>query len=159
MNNSERAVILFQEGYNCSQAVLGAYCEELGLDFETAMRLASSFGGGMGRLREVCGAVSAMFMAAGLSYGYAGPRDDRSKQRHYEPIQKLAQSFKEKNGSILCRELLGMDILHDGPTPEKRTGEYYQKRPCAELVRCAAEMAGGLLASGARDPHSETCCE
>lgn len=144
-NNSERAVKLFKEGYNCSQAVLGAYCEELGLDLETALRLASSFGGGMGRLREVCGAVSAMFMVAGLKYGYTDPKDISSKQRHYELIQKLSQRFKEKNGSIICRELLGLDVRHDSPVPGERNGEYYKRRPCPELVSCAAEIADEVL--------------
>ncbi|HEX3028307.1 MAG TPA: C-GCAxxG-C-C family protein, partial [Clostridia bacterium] len=89
-NNSEKAVKLFKEGYNCSQAVLGAYCEELGMDFETALKLTSSFGGGMGRLREVCGAVSSMFMIAGLKFGYTDPKDGASKEKHYRLIQELS---------------------------------------------------------------------
>lgn len=138
-NNPERAEKLFKEGYNCSQAVLGAYCNELGLDFETAMRISSSFGGGMGRLREVCGAVSAMFMVAGLKFGYSDPKDSLLKQKHYELIQLLSKRFTDKNGSIICRELLGLDIRQDSPVPAARTAGYYKKRPCAELVKCAAE--------------------
>lgn len=90
-NNPKYAVQLFKEGYNCSQAVLGAFCDELGMDLETALRLASSFGGGMGRLREVCGAVSSMFMVAGLKFGYIDPKDRVLKQKHYELIQMLSE--------------------------------------------------------------------
>jgi C_GCAxxG_C_C family probable redox protein len=115
------------------------------LDFATALKLSASFGGGMGRLREVCGAVSAMFMVAGLKYGYIDPKDRVSKQKHYELIQMLSQRFKEENGSIICRELLGLKIQHDSPTPEERTREYYKKRPCVELVKCAAEIIDGVL--------------
>ena len=103
MGHGERAKQLFMEGYNCSQAVLGAFCEECGLDFKTAMKMSSSFGGGMGRLREVCGAVSGMFMVAGLLYGYDDPKGQAEKTEHYERIQKLAQQFREENGSIVCR--------------------------------------------------------
>lgn len=144
-NNPEYAVQLFKEGYNCSQAVIGAYCDELGMDLEAALRLASSFGGGMGRLREVCGAVSSMFMIAGLKYGYVDPRDEALKQKHYRLIQKLSQKFKQENGSIVCRELLGLDIHHDIPTPEARTKGYYKKRPCVECVKSAAEIIDELL--------------
>lgn len=144
-NNSENAVKLFKEGYNCSQSVLIAYCEELGLDRDMALRLSSSFGGGMGKLREVCGAVSGMFMVAGLKYGYSDPNDKALKQKHYELIQRLAQRFKEGNRSIVCRELLGLDVHQDKPVPEARTAEYYKKRPCAELVRCAAEIIDEVL--------------
>lgn len=144
-NNPERAVKLFNEGYNCSQAVLGAYSDELKLDFETALKLASSFGGGMGRLREVCGAVSSMFMVAGLKYGYIDPKDRALKQKHYELIQNLSQRFKEKNGSIICRELLGLNLRHDSPMPEARTEDYYKKRPCAELVKCSSEIIDEVL--------------
>lgn len=144
-SNPEHAVELFKKGYNCSQAVIGAYCEELGMNMKTALKLASSFGGGMGRLREVCGAVSAMFMVAGLKYGYANPEDRALKKQHYELIQMLSRRFKDINGSIICRELLGLDIKHDSPTPEPRTAEYYHKRPCVELVKCAAEIIDEVL--------------
>lgn len=144
-NSPAYAAKLFKEGYNCSQAVFGAYCDELGMDFDTALRISSSFGGGMGRLREVCGAVSAMFMVAGLKYGYTDPKDRASKQTHYELIQKLSHRFKEKNGSIICRELLGLDVKQDSPEPDARTEDYYKKRPCIELVKCAAEIIGEVL--------------
>jgi len=139
-DNPEYAIKLFKKGYNCSQAVLATYCEELGLNLETALKMASSFGGGMGGLREVCGAVSSMFMIAGLKYGYIDPEDSSLKQKHYELIQKLSQRFKEKNGSIICRELLGLEIHHDSPMPESRTKEYYEKRPCEEYIKFAAEI-------------------
>lgn len=141
MNSSrERAIELFKQGYNCSQSVFGAFCEECNMDFETALKLSSSFGGGMGRLREVCGAVSGMFMVAGMKYGYSNPKDNISKAEHYKRIQELAEQFKEKNGSLVCRELLGLSTQSESYIPEKRTDEYYKKRPCAEIVGDAAEI-------------------
>ena len=134
----EKAKQLFMEGYNCSQAVLGAFCDECGLDFETAMKLASSFGGGMGRLREVCGAVSGMFMVAGLLYGYDTPDDDCAKKAHYALVQELAAKFKEQAGSIVCREILKNPP--SGPNPTPRTEEFYKVRPCARLVILAAQI-------------------
>lgn len=136
----ETAKALFLKGYNCSQSVLGAFAEDLGLDLETALRLSSSFGGGMGRLREVCGAVSGMFLVAGLKYGYSDPHDQPAKAEHYQRIQDLAAEFREENGSIVCRELLHLPEGPDTTVPADRTANYYKKRPCAELVKCAAEM-------------------
>lgn len=129
----------FTEGFNCSQAVLLAFAEDLGLDKKTAVMISSGFGGGMGRMREVCGAVSGMFMVTGLKYGYDDPKNFQAKKELYEKIQKLGEDFKRENGSIICRELLGLSEK-DTPTPEKRTEEYYKKRPCGELVKLAAEM-------------------
>ena len=143
----ERAIAHFKEGFNCSQAVLLTFAENCGLDRETALKIASSFGGGMGRLREVCGAVSGMFMTAGLLYGYSNANDKEAKTTHYALIQQLAESFRKKNGSIVCRELLGLDHKTDCPTPESRTEEYYQKRPCAELVGDAAEIIAEYINS------------
>ena len=140
MSKKEKAMELFKQGYNCSQAVFGAFAEELGLDFETAVKIASSFGGGMGRLREVCGAVSGMFMAAGFKYGYSSPTDMQAKKEHYKLIQDLAADFKKNNGSIICRELLGTEGTNNNYVPSERTQEYYKKRPCAELVGDAAEI-------------------
>lgn len=135
---SKKAGELFLQGYNCAQSVFCAFAEDLGIDFETALKLSSSFGGGMGRLREVCGAVSAMFMIAGLKYGYTTPNDDITKAEHYERIQKLAEEFKKKNKTIICRELLGLNTKIDTPIPEKRTEQYYKARPCEALVKEAA---------------------
>lgn len=140
---SKVAKNLFNEGYNCAQSVFCAFSDELGMDFETALKLSSSFGGGMGKLREVCGAVSALFMIAGLKKGYTSPTNQEEKTEHYKLIQSLAEKFKEKNHSIICRELLGKDS--DGYTPAKRTHEYYQARPCEELVADAARIAQELL--------------
>lgn len=141
-----RAEQLFYEGYNCSQSVIGAFCDELGLDFETAMMLSSSFGGGMGRLREVCGAVSAIFMIAGLKYGYSDPKASEEKAEHYSRIQKLAQQFTDSTGSIICRDLLGLAVQKENPKPSERTQEYYQSRPCGKLVYLAAELAEAMIA-------------
>jgi len=136
---SKKAKELFKSGYNCSQAVLGVFCEELGLDFETAMKLASSFGGGMGRMREVCGTVSGMFMAAGLAFASASD-SPLEKGEHYKRIQELAKRFRDKNGSIICRELLQGIESSTAPTPSERTQNYYKKRPCVELVGDSVEI-------------------
>ncbi|PNV60712.1 hypothetical protein C0033_17185 [Clostridium sp. chh4-2] len=145
INHREKAKENFMAGYNCAQSVFLAFCDETGLDRETAARLASSFGGGMGRLREVCGAVSGMFMAAGMIKGYEDPKDQDGKKAQYQLVQDLAEAFKEKNDSIICRELLGLTQHSDSPVPSERTEEYYQKRPCAELVADAAEILERML--------------
>lgn len=136
----EKARELFKQGYNCAQSVFCAYADEIGMDFNTALKLSSSFGGGMGRLREVCGAVSAMFMIAGLKYGYTEFDNDEVKEAHYARIQNLAKIFEQENGSIICRELLGLDVKHDSPKPSARNDEYYKTRPCEELIACAAKI-------------------
>ncbi len=145
MTKSELAVELFKEGYSCSQAVLLAFAKELDLDKETAAKMASSFGGGMGRLREVCGAFSGLLLAVGLKFGYADPKNLQAKTAHYALVQKLAAEFKEKNGSIVCRELLGLSGPQT-PVPEARTPAYYKKRPCTDMIACAAELMEQLLA-------------
>ncbi len=145
MDYREKAEKLFLDGYNCAQSVFCAFAGDLGLDFETALKLSSSFGGGMGRLREVCGAVSSMFMIAGLKYGYTSPSDKELKAAHYARIQKLAEEFKQKNKTIICRELLGLDIETDSPVPEDRTQKYYQTRPCQKLVGDAAEIIAAYI--------------
>ena len=141
---AETAMNYFSEGYNCSQAVFLTFADQCGLDKETALKISSSFGGGMGRLREVCGAVSGMFMTAGLLYGYTDPEDYEAKKEHYRFLQELASEFKKKNHSIICRELLGLESS-DNYVPEKRTNEYYKKRPCKELVGDAAEIMGNYI--------------
>lgn len=143
MNKKEQAESLFLNGYNCAQAVLCAFEKELGLNHKTAMMLASSFGGGMGRMREVCGAVSGMFMVAGLLYGYDETSPKEAKAEHYALIRELAEQFKAKTGSILCRDLLDKKAIVGG-LPEERTPEYYQTRPCAYLVGLAAEITENL---------------
>ena len=147
-NHSEKARALFHEGYNCAQSVFLAFSEDLELDFETAAKLSSSFGGGMGRLREVCGAVSAMFMIAGLRKGYTAPNDDAVKAEHYHRIQALAAEFREHHGTILCRELLGLGDGPDDYQPSKRTEAHYASRPCADLVADAAAIVDAWIAAG-----------
>lgn len=141
---SLRAMELFKQGYNCSQAVLLAFSDVTGLDEKTAAMLSSSFGGGMGRLREVCGAVSGMFMVYGLICGYSDPEDTGAKAAHYANIQSLAAEFKEINRTIICRELLGVDGA-ENPVPCERTNEYYKKRPCEMLVGDAALIVAEKL--------------
>ena len=138
MKKSEIAVNNFRTGYNCAQSVLLTFSEEIGLTQEEALKLASSFGGGMGRLREVCGGVSGMLIVAGLLYGYHEPRDYEGKSEHYARVQELARAYEAENGSIVCRELLGLTQKRDEPKPEQRTEEYYKKRPCEQLVKMAA---------------------
>ena len=135
---AQKAMNLFKEGYNCSQSVFLAFKDLYGIDRHTALKLSSSFGGGMGRLREVCGSVSGMFLTAGILYGYDSPKDRSSQTAHYKRIQELARSFEELNGSIVCRELLGLDQKKESYVPEERTKDYYRKRPCEQIVGCAA---------------------
>ena len=136
---AEKAKELFKQGYNCSQSVLGVFCEELGMDFDTAMKISSSFGGGMGRMREVCGTVSGMFMVAGLAFS-GSDSSAVNKKEQYEIVQELAKRFKEKNGSIICRELLNGVETSTSPKPSERTETYYKKRPCIELVGDSVEI-------------------
>ena len=140
MTRRELAKENFMNGYNCSQALVLAFEDMVPIDRESLLKLASSFGGGMGRLREVCGSVSGMFMIAGLLYGYDGPETGQVKADHYARIQELARRFEETHGSIVCREMLGLSVKHDAPTPEARTNEYYKKRPCPDIVGDAAEI-------------------
>lgn len=138
MKHEEQGMELFLEGYNCAQAVAMAYCDLTGLDREQTARMTSSFGGGMGRLREVCGAVSGMFFVAGILYGYASPNDDEAKKAHYARIQSLAAQFREEAGSIICREILKSPPTDPAPSP--RTAEYYRQRPCARMVALACRI-------------------
>ena len=139
-NHSELAMAYFKEGYNCSQSVFMAFCDGYDIDFEMAVKISSSFGGGMGRLREVCGAVSGMFLVVGMIYGYTDPRNHIAKTEHYKRIQYLAKEFEKETHSIICRELLGLKEGKDSPIPELRSAEYYKKRPCIELVGLAADI-------------------
>ena len=147
-NHRERATALFQEGYNCAQAVFCAFADVTGLDLETSARLASSFGGGLGRLREVCGAVSGAAMVLGMAEGYADPKDAQAKKDHYARVRDFAARFREANGSIVCRELLAGGDPHaaqPGGGPEARTPEFYKKRPCPELVGMAVDILDEML--------------
>lgn len=136
----------FMQGYNCSQAVVAAWAEEVGLDMQTAMRISCGFGGGMGRMREVCGAVSGAVMVLNWRFGYTDGTDQSAKGDVYKIIQDFAARFKQENGfdSIVCRELLGLPGA-SAPQPAKRTGEYYKKRPCKELVELSAGLLGEFI--------------
>jgi C_GCAxxG_C_C family probable redox protein len=138
--HSELAIELFLKGYNCSQSVFAAFCDETGMDTNTALKLASSFGGGMGRLREVCGAVTGMLMVVGMKYGYTDVSDKKAKAEHYRIVQDLAKQFEKEYGSIICRELLGLSMKTDSPVPDDRNENYYKKRPCTEFVEQAAKL-------------------
>lgn len=148
MTKGEIAKQYFLQGYNCSQSVLLAFCDDLGFDEQTALMLASPFGGGMGRLREVCGTLSGAYMVLGLKRGYSEPKDEQGKTRLYKEVQELAAKFKEDNGSIICRELLDLRIKgKDTPTPSERTEQYYKARPCPELCKYSADMLDEFLKS------------
>ena len=140
MTRPEQAYENFKSGYNCCQSIAVAYADLLGLSPELAARLSSGFGGGIGRLREVCGAVSGMVFVASALKGYSDPKDNAQKKELYALVQKLAGAFERENGSVVCRELLGLSVKKEDPTPSERTEGYYKKRPCAELVRMAAEI-------------------
>lgn len=144
-SHEEQAGALFLQGFGCAQSVLAPYAEECGLGKEQALRLASSFGGGMGRLREVCGACSAMFMIAGLRRGYVSASDGEGKKAQYALIQELARLFQEENGSIICRELLGLPPGASEPAPQARDEKYYRERPCERFVRSAARIIDAHL--------------
>ena len=144
MDHGTKAAELFLQGYNCAQSVAVAFCDVTGLTPEFAAKMASSFGGGMGRMREVCGGVSGMLMVAGLSYGYAVPGDDTVKKEHYARVQALAGEFREQVGSIVCRDILKNPPSDPNPTP--RTEEFYKKRPCARMVFLAAQILDQYIA-------------
>lgn len=147
----EKAQKLFREGYNCAQSVFAAYSDIYGVDTNTALRIAASFGGGMGRMREVCGALSGAFMIAGLENGSVDGSDAEGKKANYDLVNVIAEEFKKVNGTIICRELLGLDKEKKeackgeckektDTTPQPRTEEYYKKRPCEEMVALCARI-------------------
>ena len=146
MNRADNAKEFFENGCNCCQAVFCAFLEETNLTKDEALRLSAGFGGGFGRMREVCGAVSGMTMVLSNKFASTDTGDNEKKMELYALIQKAAGDFKNENGSIICRELLNLPEKISSPVPEERTKEYYKKRPCAELVRCAAEIAEKYLA-------------
>lgn len=144
MDRAEYAAQLFLKGYNCAQAVAVAFSDLTGLTPELSAKMASSFGGGMGRMREVCGAVSGMLMVTSLLYGYDDPEDAQGKKELYKLVQSLAEQFRQQNGSIICRELLNNPPSDPHPSP--RTAEYYRQRPCAGMVFAAAEILDAYIA-------------
>ena len=142
---AEKAAVIFEEGYNCAQAVVLSFADELDMDRETLARLASSFGGGMGRLREVCGAASGMFLVYGMVRGYSEADDTEGKKEQYTAIQAMAAEFKKKHESIVCRELLKKPEGPDEYTPAERTDAYYADRPCTACVKDAARILESFL--------------
>jgi C_GCAxxG_C_C family probable redox protein len=142
---ADRAEALFRQGYNCSQSVFAAFADVVGMSVEEAAQLASPFGAGFGKLREVCGAVSGMTMLAGKLKGYSDPEAREEKIELYKLIQKMCAEFEEKEGSIICRELLGLEKGEDLGEPAVRTEEYYRSRPCVGACRTAAEIAEKYL--------------
>ena len=142
---ADRAEALFRQGYNCSQSVFAAFADVVGMSVEEAAQLASPFGAGFGKLREVCGAVSGMTMLAGKLKGYSDPKAREEKVELYKLIQKMCAEFEEKEGSIICRELRGLEKGEDLGEPAVRTEEYYRSRPCVGACRTAAEIAEKYL--------------
>ena len=145
MTRREAAMANFMKGYNCSQSVVLAFADMIDIDEATLSKLSSSFGGGMGRMREVCGTVSGALLVLGQLCGYSDPKDSRSKTEHYHLVQEFARRFKEINGTIICRELLQGVRTKPGNDPEARTKEYYAARPCLRHVGEAAEIVEQLL--------------
>ena len=137
----DKAVALFKQGFNCSQSVFAACADIYGIEDQAlALRLSASFGGGIGRMRQTCGAACGMFLLAGLHNGSAIPHDADGKKQNYALVQDLAAQFKAENGSLICAELLGIAPKQQDPQPEARTDAYYQKRPCADMVASAVRI-------------------
>lgn len=145
VDHGEKAAELFLRGYNCAQSVVVAFCDLTGLTPEYAARMASSFGGGMGRMRETCGAVTGMLLVLGLLYGYDRPGDDGAKKELYTQVQQLAGQFREQVGSIVCREILHNPPSDPNPTP--RTAEFYKTRPCARMTMLAGQLLDQFIAN------------
>ena len=143
---AKRAKEYFNQGYNCAQSVALAYADITSLDEQMVATITASFGGGMGRLREVCGAVSGMAFVASFISPCPTADDTAAKKANYALVQEFAEKFRQQNGAIVCRELLGLDRSKDEPMPSPRTAEYYKKRPCAEYVYDAALIVGEYLA-------------
>ena len=142
----EKAVALFKEGYNCSQSVVAAFADMYGFTHEQALKMSASFGGGIGRMRQTCGAACGLFMLAGLENGCTEGRDKDGKEANYKLVQQFAEEFKKRNGSLICAELLGLAKNATTPaTPEARTAEYYKKRPCVKMVEEAARIFAEYL--------------
>ena len=137
----EKAVALFKEGFNCSQSVVAAFAPFYGYNQEQALRMSASFGGGIGRMRQTCGAACGLFLVAGLETGSTDPADREGKAANYAFVQELAEEFRRENGSLVCAELLGLrERKPQEPSPEERTAAYYAKRPCAQMVETAARI-------------------
>lgn len=156
MDHAEQAGKLFLEGYNCAQAVVCAFSDVTGIDEKSAAKLSSSFGGGMGRMREVCGTVSGALLVLGILYGYDDPKDYEAKKAHYQLVQDFARRFREINGTIICRELLKNVTVTPGGQPEERTPEYYKRRPCLRHVMEAASIVDEMCREQGQDKSIES---
>lgn len=151
----ERAVGNFMKGFNCSQSVVAAFADLYGMDEELALRVSASFGGGIGRMRETCGAACGMFLLVGLETGCTDSSDREGKGANYAAVQRLAEQYKEICGSMTCRELLGLrKSAATSSQPEARTPEYYRKRPCARMVETAATLFSRFLEERQRNGQS-----
>lgn len=136
-----RAVELFKSGFNCSQSVFAAFSDQYGITEELALKLSASFGGGIGRMRQTCGAACGLFMLLGLETGATNSIDRDKKAHNYHEVQLLAEKLKEVNGSIICSELLGLDKKEKvSSIPEERNMQYYKKRPCSKIVENTAKV-------------------
>ena len=154
-SRKEIAMELFEEGYNCAQSVFLAFEDMYEMDRKTALKLSSSFGAGMGRLREVCGSVSGMVLLCGMLSPSDNPSDKKARTENYALVQDVASGFKKMNGSIICRELLGLtEKTNESPEPSDRTSEYYKKRPCEELVGISARIIGEKILLRMQDKKS-----
>lgn len=141
----EDAVRTFESGYNCAQSVFATYADIFGIDKETALKLSSPMGAGVGRMREICGTVCGMAMLAGLKEGNTDPENDEGKERIYSLVREMSDKFRDENGTIICRELLGKTRREQSARPEKRTREYYTDRPCSRLVASASRLIEEML--------------
>jgi C_GCAxxG_C_C family probable redox protein len=140
----DRALSLFQQGFTCSQAVLAAFSERYGLDEPTAMKVACAYGGGIARTGDTCGSVTGAWMAIGLAHGKATREDDAAKEHTYALTRAFSKRFRERQGSLVCKELIGIDIgTPEGSKAAAESGVFREK--CPELVRCAAEILEELL--------------
>ncbi|MGN0796352.1 MAG: C-GCAxxG-C-C family protein [Christensenellales bacterium] len=145
MTKGELAKEYFEKGYNCAQSVALSFKDEMGLDETTVAKLASSFGGGVARMREMCGAVSGGAFVLGMLKGYSDPSASVEKQEHYTRVREYIAKFQNECGSYICRELLQGVPHTDGAVPEKRTDAYYKKRPCGELCMLSADFVEQTL--------------
>lgn len=141
----EYARTLFESGYNCAQSVFAAYADLFGMDMQTALKMSSAMGGGIGRMREVCGTVAAMAMLAGLKEGNDDPENEEAKEHIYALVRQMSALFKEQQGTIICRELLGIEGMEESAKPSVRTPEFYASRPCGRIITCASEIIENVL--------------
>lgn len=144
-NRVKQAVDMFSEGYSCSQAVAAAYCDQFGLERDTALKISSGLGGGIGRTGNICGAVTGAILILGLKYGSTNPKDKTAKYAAYKKVQEFCEEFKTQAGSLICHELLGFDFLSpEGDLKSKQPGAFEH---CPGYVQIAAEILESMLKS------------